>query len=35
MTPPETPKSFHIFGKTFNPANPDEYLASFKIKSAN
>ena len=34
MAPPETPKTFHIYGKLFNPSEPEEYLAAFKIKSA-
>ncbi|MGO9483131.1 MAG: CmpA/NrtA family ABC transporter substrate-binding protein [Rhodomicrobium sp.] len=34
ITPPETPKTFHILGKSFNPVTPDDYLASFKIRTA-
>jgi nitrate/nitrite transport system substrate-binding protein len=33
LTPPEaTSKTFVVMGKTFDPAKPDEYLQSFKIK---
>jgi len=33
LTPPAaTTKTFVVMGKTFDPAKPDEYLASFKIK---
>ena len=33
LTPPaETSKSFSIMGKPFDPAKPDEYLASFPIR---
>ena len=33
LTPPtETTKSFSIMGKPFDPAKPDEYLASFPIR---
>src|SRR5262249_22730750 len=33
LTPPEaTTKSFVVMGKTFDPAKPEDYLASFKIK---
>jgi nitrate/nitrite transport system substrate-binding protein len=35
LTPPNaTSKSFVVMGKTFDPAKPEEYLASFKIKKA-
>ena len=35
LTPPTTTtKSFSVMGKTFDPAKPEEYLASFKIKKA-
>jgi len=35
LTPPTTTsKSFVVMGKTFDPAKPDEYLASFAIKKA-
>ena len=35
LTPPATSsKSFVVMGKTFDPAKPDEYLASFPIKRA-
>ncbi len=35
MTPPTTTtKSFVVMGKTFDPAKPEEYLNSFKIKKA-
>lgn len=33
MTPPATPtKSFTVMGKTFDPAKPEEYVNSFKIR---
>lgn len=33
LTPPKTTtKSFSVMGKAFDPAKPEEYLASFKIK---
>ena len=33
LTPPtSTTKSFSVMGKTFDPAKPEDYLASFKIK---
>ena len=33
LTPPKaTTKTFVVMGKTFDPAKPEEYLASFKIK---
>ena len=36
LTPPETAyKSFAVMGKTFDPAQPEEYLASFKIRKAS
>ncbi len=35
LTPPKTTsKSFVVMGKTFDPAKPDAYLASFKIKKS-
>ena len=35
LTPPEAnSKTFVVMGKTFDPAKPDEYLASFKIRKA-
>jgi nitrate/nitrite transport system substrate-binding protein len=35
LTPPATTsKSFVVMGKTFDPAKPEEYVASFKIKKA-
>ena len=35
LTPPTaTSKTFVVMGKTFDPAKPEEYLASFKIKKA-
>ncbi|MBK5959499.1 nitrate ABC transporter substrate-binding protein [Rhodoplanes elegans] len=35
LTPPTTTtKTFAVMGKTFDPAKPDEYVASFKIKRA-
>ena len=36
LTPPTTSyKSFSVMGKTFDPAKPDDYLASFKIRKAS
>jgi nitrate/nitrite transport system substrate-binding protein len=36
FTPPDTTsKSFSVMGKTFDPAKPEDYLASFKIKKAS
>ncbi|MFN3659123.1 MAG: CmpA/NrtA family ABC transporter substrate-binding protein [Pseudolabrys sp.] len=32
--PASTSKSFVVMGKTFDPAKPEEYLASFKIRKA-
>jgi nitrate/nitrite transport system substrate-binding protein len=33
LTPPSTSyKSFSVMGKTFDPAKPEDYLASFKIR---
>jgi nitrate/nitrite transport system substrate-binding protein len=33
LTPPKTTtKSFSVMGKVFDPAKPEEYLNSFKIK---
>ncbi|MCW5744571.1 MAG: ABC transporter substrate-binding protein [Alphaproteobacteria bacterium] len=33
LTPPSAPtKSFVVMGKTFDPAKPEDYIASFKIK---
>jgi nitrate/nitrite transport system substrate-binding protein len=35
LTPPTSAyKSFSVMGKTFDPAKPEEYLASFKIKKS-
>jgi nitrate/nitrite transport system substrate-binding protein len=35
LTPPASAyKSFSVMGKTFDPAKPDDYLASFKIKKS-
>jgi len=35
MTPPKTTsKTFVVMGKTFDPAKPEEYIKSFKIKKA-
>ena len=35
LTPPTaTSKSFVVMGKTFDPAKPEEYIKSFKIKRA-
>jgi nitrate/nitrite transport system substrate-binding protein len=36
LTPPTTTsKSFSVMGKPFDPAKPDEYLASFKIRKSS
>jgi nitrate/nitrite transport system substrate-binding protein len=36
LTPPATAyKSFSVMGKPFDPAKPDEYVASFKIRKAS
>ena len=36
LTPPTTnTKSFAVMGKTFDPAKPEDYLASFRIKKAS
>jgi len=36
LTPPTaTSKTFVVMGKTFDPAKPEEYLASFKIRKAS
>ena len=36
LTPPTTTtKSFSVMGKTFDPARPEEYLNSFKIRKAS
>src|SRR5437899_4629742 len=36
LTPPETSyKSFAVMGKNFDPAKPEDYLASFKIRKAS
>ena len=36
LTPPTaTSKSFAVMGKTFDPAKPEEYLNSFKIRKAS
>ena len=33
LTPPTaTTKSFSVMGKTFDPAKPEEYIKSFKIR---
>ena len=33
LTPPTTTtKTFSVMGKTFDPAKPDDYIASFAIK---
>jgi nitrate/nitrite transport system substrate-binding protein len=33
LTPPEaTSKTFSVMGKTFDPADPEGYIASFDIK---
>lgn len=35
LTPPKTTsKTFAVMGKTFDPAKPDDYIASFKIKKS-
>jgi nitrate/nitrite transport system substrate-binding protein len=35
LTPPQaTSKSFVVMGKTFDPAKPEDYIKSFKIKKA-
>ena len=35
LTPPAaTSKTFVVMGKTFDPAKPEEYIQSFKIKKA-
>ncbi len=35
LTPPSsTSKSFSVMGKTFDPAKPEDYIKSFKIKRA-
>jgi nitrate/nitrite transport system substrate-binding protein len=36
LTPPTTTsKSFVVMGKTFDPAKPEDYLNSFKIRKAS
>ena len=36
LAPPEaTTKTFVVMGKPFDPAKPQEYLDSFKIKRAS
>jgi nitrate/nitrite transport system substrate-binding protein len=36
LTPPtSTSKSFVVMGKTFDPAKPEDYLSSFKIRKAS
>jgi nitrate/nitrite transport system substrate-binding protein len=36
LTPPATSyKSFSVMGKTFDPAKPEDYLNSFKIRKAS
>jgi nitrate/nitrite transport system substrate-binding protein len=33
LTPPKaTSKTFVVMGKTFDPAKPEDYIRSFKIK---
>jgi nitrate/nitrite transport system substrate-binding protein len=35
LTPPATTsKTFVVMGKTFDPAKPEDYIKSFKIKRA-
>jgi nitrate/nitrite transport system substrate-binding protein len=35
LAPPASiSKSFSVMGKTFDPAKPDDYVASFSIKRA-
>jgi len=35
LTPPaSTSKSFSVMGKAFDPAEPEKYVQSFKIKRA-
>jgi nitrate/nitrite transport system substrate-binding protein len=35
LTPPASAyKSFSVMGKTFDPAKPDDYLTSFKIRKS-
>ena len=33
--PTTTTKSFSVMGKTFDPAKPEDYLNSFKIRKAS
>ena len=33
--PPSTSKTFAVMGKTFDPAKPDDYLNSFKIRKSS
>ena len=36
LTPPPTSyKSFSVMGKSFDPASPEDYLNSFKIRKAS
>jgi nitrate/nitrite transport system substrate-binding protein len=36
LAPPEAAyKSFVVMGKTFDPAKPDDYLNSFKIRKSS
>lgn len=35
LTPPTAPKKIMVMGKAFDPAKPEEYLASFKIRKAS
>lgn len=36
LAPPATSyKSFSVMGKSFDPAKPDDYLASFKIRKSS
>jgi nitrate/nitrite transport system substrate-binding protein len=32
--PSDSYKSFSVMGKTFDPAKPDDYLNSFKIRKS-
>jgi nitrate/nitrite transport system substrate-binding protein len=34
LPPAATSKSFVVMGKTFDPAKPEDYINSFKIKKA-
>jgi nitrate/nitrite transport system substrate-binding protein len=35
MPPLSSYKSFAVMGKTFDPASPEDYLNSFKIRKAS